>query len=311
MKAGWTTADIPAQRARVAVVSGATGGIGLAVARELARAGATVVLAARDEVRGAAAVAAIRAAVPAADVAVARLDLASLAAVRAFAARFAGEHEGPDILVNCAGVMAVKHAVTQDGFEMQLGTNHLGHFALTGLLIGGMLGRADARVVTVSSLNHRRGRIDFDDLQAQASYDPWKAYGQAKLANLLFAFELDRRLRAAHASVASLGAHPGYSDTALQSRIGNPVVRRFFTTLNRVLAQSADAGALPELYAATAPGVPGGTYIGPDGRGEVRGQPAVAFASGAARDPGLAARLWTVSEELTGVVYPPLDGAFA
>lgn len=309
MGAGWTTVDIPGQSGRVAVVTGATGGIGFATACELARAGATVVLAVRDEARGAAAAATIRAAAPGADVAVARLDLASLASVRAFTARFADEHEGPDILVNCAGVMAVPYAVTEDGFEMQFGTNHLGHFALTGLLIGGMLGRADARVVTVSSLNHRRGRIDFDDLQAQRSYDPWAAYGQSKLANLLFAFELDRKLRAAHASVASLGAHPGYSNTGLQARIGNPVVRRFFMTLNRILAQSADAGALPELYAATAPGVPGGTYVGPDGRGEVRGHPAVAFASAAACDPGLAARLWTVSEELTGTVYPRLDAA--
>ena len=309
MRAGWTTADIPAQSGRVAVVTGATGGIGFATALELARAGATVILAVRDKARAAAAASAIRAAAPGADVAIAHLDLASLASVGEFASGFAGRHEGPDILVSCAGVMAVTRAVTQDGFEMQLGANHLGHFALTGLLIGGMLGRADARVVTVSSLNHRRGRIDFDDLQAQRSYDPWKAYGQSKLANLLFAFELDRKLRAAHASVASLGAHPGYSNTALQSRIGNPVVRRFFMTLNRVLAQSAAAGALPVLYAATAPGVPGGTYVGPDGRGEVRGHPAVAFAGAAARDPGLAARLWTVSEELTGVVYPRLDAA--
>ena len=306
MKPRWSARDVPSQSGRVAVVTGGTSGIGRVVALELARAGATVVLGVRDEARGAAAAGDVRAAAPGSCVIVADLDLASLTSVRRFAARMRGEIDGPDLLINCAGVMAVPHQVSADGFEMQLGVNHLGHFALTGLLIERMVGRAGARVVTVSSINHRAASIDFDDLQGQGAYKAWKAYGQSKLANLLFAFELDRRLRAAHAAAASLGAHPGYSDTCLQSHIGNAVVRRAFMTSNRLFAQAAAAGALPVLYAATAPGVPGAAYVGPDGLFEVRGAPAPATASAAARDPLLARRLWEVSEELTGVVYPGL-----
>ena len=306
MRARWSALDVPSQRGRVAVVTGGTGGIGSAVARGLARAGATVVLGVRDEARGAAAAGGIRAAAPGSTVIVARLDLASLSSIREFATRLRGEVEGPDVLVNCAGVMAVPHQVTADGFEMQFGVNHLGHFALTGLLIGGMLARPGARVVTVSSINHRAGRIDFDDLQGQARYRAWAAYGQSKLANLLFAFALDRRLRATGACVASLGAHPGYSNTGLQSHIGNPVVRRFFLASNRVVAQPAGAGALPVLYAATAAGMKGGAYVGPDGFFEVRGAPGPAKASAASHDAVVARRLWEVSEQLTGVIYPSL-----
>jgi NAD(P)-dependent dehydrogenase (short-subunit alcohol dehydrogenase family) len=306
MHARWSALDLPPQLGRVAVVTGGTGGIGHAVARGLARAGATVVLGVRDEARGAAAANDIRAAGPGPTVIVAHLDLASLSSIREFATRLHGEIEGPDVLVNCAGVMAVPHQVTADGFEMQFGVNHLGHFALTGLLIGRMLARPGARVVTVSSINHRAGRIDFDDLQGQARYRAWKAYGQSKLANLLFAFELDRRLRAAGAVVASLGAHPGYSNTRLQSHIGDPLVRRIFLASNRFFAQPAEAGALPVLYAATAPGVTGGAYAGPDRFFELRGAPGPAKASAASHDPLLARRLWEVSEGLTGVVYPSL-----
>ena len=300
----WTAEKMPDQTGRVAVVTGATSGIGAAAARALARAGATVVVASRDDARGAAAAAAIRAAAPGAAVEVGHLDLASLASVRAFAERFAAAHEGPDILVNCAGVMAVPRERTADGFELQFGVNHLGHFALTGLLMPGMRDRAGARVVTVSSINHKWGHIDLDDPQQERGYQPWRGYNQSKLANLLFAFELDRRLRVARAEGASLGAHPGYSATRLQTHIGDRLQRRFFMATNRVFAQSPEMGALPVLYAAAAPGVPGGTYIGPAGLGEARGYPKVALASAAARDPGLAAQLWTLSQELTGVTFP-------
>lgn len=304
MESKWTAKQLPDLSGKVAVVTGATGGIGGPLARELARAGATVVIAARDEGRGAATAQAIRAAVPGANAEVEALDLASLESVRTFADRFAGAHGGADILVNCAGVMATARATTADGFESQFGVNHLGHFALTGLLMPGMKDRAGARVATVSSLNHKWGRIDFDDPQHERSYKRWRGYNQSKLANLLFAFELDRRLRAAHAAAGSVAAHPGYTDTSLQRRMEDSLERRVLLVTNRLFGQSPDMGALPVLYAAAAPDVPGGTYIGPGGAGEARGYPAVALASAAARDPALAARLWELSELLTGVRFP-------
>jgi len=304
MQGKWTAAQIPDQGGRLAIVTGATSGIGFVIARELARAGARLVLAVRDDTRGGVAAEVIRAAAPRAQPEVVPLDLASLASVRRFAQRFTAVHEGPDLLINNAGVMATPHARTVDGFELQFGTNHLGHFTLTGLLIGAMRDRAGARVVTVSSFNHRMGRIDFEDLQGELCYRRWKAYNQSKLANLLFAFELDRRLRAAGAAAASVAAHPGYADTALQGRVGTAIERRAFALGNRLMAQSADMGALPVLYAAAAPGVPGGSYVGPDGVLGIRGHPAIASASAAARDPRLALQLWEVSERLTGVTYP-------
>jgi len=300
----WTAKQLPDLSEKVAVVTGATGGIGGPLARELARAGATVVIAARDAGRGAAAAQAVRTAVPGANVEVEALDLASLDSIRAFADRFTEAHDGTDILVNCAGVMATARATTVDGFEMQFGVNHLGHFALTGLLMPGMKDRAGARVATVSSLNHKWGRIYFDDLQQERSYKRWRGYNQSKLADLLFAFELDRRLRAAHAAAASVAAHPGYTDTMLQRRMQDGLERRVLLVTNRLFGQSPDMGALPVLYAAAAADVPGGTYIGPGGAGKARGYPAIAAASAAARDPALAARLWDVSEELTGVSFP-------
>jgi NAD(P)-dependent dehydrogenase (short-subunit alcohol dehydrogenase family) len=300
----WTAAELPDLDGRTAVVTGATGGIGGVVARELARAGAQVVIAARDEARGAARAEQVRAAAPAAQVEVLHLDLASLASVRAFAERFSGAYEGADILINCAGVMAVPEQRTEDGFELQFGVNHLGHFALTGLLLPDMQDRPGARIVTVSSLNHQWGRIDWDDPQQTRGYKAWRGYNQSKLANLLFAFELDRRLRAAGAAAESLAAHPGYTDTGLQGRVGGPVAHGVLRVTNRLFGQEPDVGALPVLYAAAAPGVPGGSYIGPRRFGETRGHPALAKASAAARDPALAARLWTLSEESTGVTYP-------
>jgi len=299
----WTAAEMPSQAGRTAVVTGANSGLGLVVARELARHGARVVMAARDAGRNQAAVATIRAAVPAAELEPAPLDLADLRSVRGFARDFAARHQGLDLLVNNAGVMAAPRRQTADGFELHLGTNHLGHFALTGLLLPLLRDREDARVVTVSSGVHHGARMAFDDLMGEHRYSRWGAYGQSKLANLLFALELDRRLRAAGRPLASVAAHPGYAATNLQFS-GPPAYQRPFMWLgNLLLAQSAEMGALPLLYAATYPQLPGGSYVGPDGLAEGRGHPTLVRPSAAAQDPAAATRLWEVSETLTGVRF--------
>lgn len=300
----WTTTDIPDQTGRVAVVTGANSGLGLVTARELAKAGAVVVLACRNMAKGEAAVGSIRAEAPGATLALERLDLASLDSVRGFAERLAAAHDGLDLLVNNAGVMACSpRQETADGFEMQLGTNHLGHFALTALLLGALEGRDDARVVTVSSTAHKIGRIRFDDLQAERRYRRWRAYCQSKLANVLFALELDRRLRAAGSNVKSLAAHPGYSDTNLQWAAPPALDRAFFAVTNRLLAQSEEMGALPQLYAATRANLDGGLFVGPDGFEEQRGHPQAVRPVRAGRDEDSARRLWEESERLTGVAY--------
>ena len=301
--AKWTADQIPDQSGRTAVVTGANSGLGLITARELARAGAEVVMACRDTAKGEAARAEIAGAVPNAQATVSALDLGSLDGVRAFAERFRAEHDALDLLVNNAGVMAPPRQTTADGFELQFGTNHLGHFALTGRLLDLMRDRPDARVVTLSSGGHRIGRIPFDDLQRERHYGRWRAYGQSKLANLLFAFELDRRLRAAGSSVRSLAAHPGYAATNLQAAAAPRLDRVVMRVTNRLFAQSAEMGALPTLYAATYPGLEGGVYIGPDGLAEQRGYPEVVGTSSAARDEEVARRLWEVSEQLTGVRF--------
>jgi NAD(P)-dependent dehydrogenase (short-subunit alcohol dehydrogenase family) len=305
MSEKWTTADIPDQKGRVAVVTGANSGLGLAAAGALAKAGATVVLACRNTEKGEAAMASIRAESPSAALGLEPLDLASLDSVRDFAERFGKAHDGLDLLVNNAGVMAPPRRETVDGFELQFGTNHLGHFALTGQLLGALEGRQDARVVTVSSTAHKFGRIRFDDLQGKRRYFRWTAYGQSKLANVLFALELERRLRASGSNVKSLAAHPGYSATNLQSAAPPLVDRAVMAVTNRLLAQSAEMGALPELYAATRPNLDGGLFIGPDGFEEQRGHPKLVRPVKAGRNEEAAARLWSVSEELTGVSYPP------
>ncbi len=299
----WTADRIPSQEGKLAVVTGSNSGLGLVTARELARAGARVVLACRNTEKGEAATREIG---DAADVR--ELDLANLDSVRAFAERFLSEHEGLDLLVNNAGVMAPPRRETSDGYELQFGTNHLGHFALTGLLVGAMASRDDARVVTVSSVAHKTGRIDFEDLQGERQYRRWRAYGQSKLANLLFALELDRRLRAAGSRARSLAAHPGYAATNIQSAASRRL-RAFMAVINPVFAQRAEMGALPLLYAATEPGLEGGTYVGPDGWFEQRGHPKPVSPSRDARDEEVARRLWEVSEELTGVrfTYRPLS----
>jgi NAD(P)-dependent dehydrogenase (short-subunit alcohol dehydrogenase family) len=299
----WTAADIPDQTGRTVVVTGANSGLGLAAARALAAAGAEVVLACRNMEKGEAAVASIRADLPAASLVLETLDLSSLDSVRAFAERLSAGHESLDLLINNAGVMAPPRHQTADGFELQLGTNHLGHFALTGLLLGKLQRRGDARVVTVSSTAHKMGRINFDNLQGERRYFRWSAYGQSKLANVLFALELERRLRAARSNVKSLVAHPGYASTNLQSAAPPLLDRAVMVVTNRLFGQSPEMGALPELYAATRPNLDGGLFIGPDGFEEQRGYPKVVSPVKAGRDEATAARLWAVSEELTGISY--------
>jgi NAD(P)-dependent dehydrogenase (short-subunit alcohol dehydrogenase family) len=304
MANGWTAQDIPDQTGRLAVVTGANSGLGLVTARELARAGAEVIIACRDTGKGERALATIRAAVPGAHAEVQQLDLADLSSVKAFAARLGETHERIDLLINNAGVMALPRRTTVDGFESQLATNHLGHFALTGLLLGPLLAAPHPRVVTLSSMVHRIGRINFADLQGERRYHRWIAYGQSKLANLLFAFELQRRAGAAGTNLQSLAAHPGYAATNLQSAGPEVAAERWGMALaNRVIAQSADMGALPTLYAATVPDLPGGTFVGPGGPGEMRGAPRPVTAKARAYDTEAARRLWDVSEELTGVRY--------
>jgi NAD(P)-dependent dehydrogenase (short-subunit alcohol dehydrogenase family) len=301
MAGGWDAKDIPDQSGRTAIVTGANSGLGLVTARELARAGASVVMACRNLDKGHAAVDEVRAAVPDAQVQLDELDLASLASVRAFTDRFKPTRDGLDLLINNAGVMGTPRRRTADGFELQFGTNHLGHFALTTALLETMEGREDARVVTLSSTAHKMGRINFDNLNGDRRYFRWNAYGQSKLANLLFALELDRRLRAAGSTVKSLAAHPGYAATNLQSA-GPPMFDRLvMVASNALIAQSDEMGALPILYAATQPGLEGGTYVGPDGFQEQRGYPKIVQPSGRARDPETARRLWEVSERMTAV----------
>jgi NAD(P)-dependent dehydrogenase (short-subunit alcohol dehydrogenase family) len=234
-----------------------------------------------------------------------------LASVESFAEgyRAGAGNDGLDLLINNAGVMAPPRSETKDGFELQLGTNHLGHFALTARLLGAMEGRPDARVVTVSSNAHKMGRINFDDLQSERRYSRWIAYGQSKLADLSFALELDRRLRAAGSNVKSVAAHPGYAATNLQTAAPPLLDSLVMRVTNVLVAQSAEMGALPLLYAASAPDVEGGSYVGPDGIGEFRGHPHLASPSRAARDEQVAERLWEVSEELTGVRFGLAAGA--
>jgi NAD(P)-dependent dehydrogenase (short-subunit alcohol dehydrogenase family) len=303
MPSRWTAADMPGLGGRVAVVTGANSGIGLIAARELARAGASVVFACRNMAKGEDAIASVRASVPSAQVELAALDLGSVESVREFAAGFVDAHERLDLLVNNAGVMAPPRRLTADGFESQIGTNHLGHFALTGLLLGSLRAASAPRVVTVSSDAHRIGRIRFDNLQGERHYNNWLAYGQSKLANLLFAFELQRRAVAAGWNLLSVAAHPGYAATNLQTAgPAGRVERMTMVVGNRLVAQSAEMGALPTLYAAVAD-LPGGSFVGPNGFMGLRGHPHLVTAIPRAYDEDAARRLWAVSEELTGVRF--------
>jgi NAD(P)-dependent dehydrogenase (short-subunit alcohol dehydrogenase family) len=293
MTTSWSTYDIPDMAGKTVIITGANSGIGRGAARALAAKNARVVLAVRDTDRGETTAATMRG-----NIEVRRLDLASLASVREFAAGWEGEI---DLLINNAGVMIPPLSRTADGFELQFGTNHLGHFALTNLL----LKHITERVVTVSSTGHRFGKIDFDDLNWERKrYRAWRAYGQSKLANLLFTSELQRRLIDAGSQVLATAAHPGYASTNLQSHSGNRLQELFMTQVgNRLIAQDENGGALPTLYAAVAD-VPGNSFAGPSGFMEQRGAPKLVGRSGAALDGEVARRLWDVSEELTGVRFP-------
>ncbi|WP_210582521.1 oxidoreductase [Streptomyces sp. GESEQ-4] len=289
----WDASRLPDLTGRTVLVTGANSGIGLTAADALARVGAHVVFAVRDLERGRAAAATVSGSTE-----VRRLDLADLRSVRDFAD---GWRDPIHVLINNAGVMMLPRQQTRDGFEMQFGTNHLGHFALTNLL----LPYVQDRVVTLSSGAHRWGAVTiaFDDLNLTAGYTPRRAYAQSKLANLLFTLELQRRLTESGSSVRAYAAHPGYAATNLQSHAANPVARAGMALGNRFFAQDDRAGALPTLYAATQD-LPGASYVGPDGLGEMRGAPTLVGRTQAASDPAVARRLWTVSEELTGVTWP-------
>jgi NAD(P)-dependent dehydrogenase (short-subunit alcohol dehydrogenase family) len=287
----WTAVDLPDMHGRTAIVTGANSGIGRVAALELARAGAAVTLAVRDTNKGDAAAAAMPG-----DVTVRQLDLADLGSVRSFAE---ATQDPVDLLVDNAGIMATPEQRTAEGFELQVGTNHLGHFALTNLL----LPQITDRVVVVSSDLHRNGKIDLEDLNwERRSYKPWAAYSQSKLANLLFVLELERRLTEAGSAVRAVAVHPGYAATNLQGRTGNPISNLVGAIGNRLIAQSDTMGALPTLFAATAD-IPGGTYIGPDGFRHLRGHPAVDVPAKQALDAATARRLWNLSEQLTGASW--------
>jgi NAD(P)-dependent dehydrogenase (short-subunit alcohol dehydrogenase family) len=306
----WTVNDISPQDGKLAVVTGATGGLGLETALQLAKAGATVIVTGRNAEKGAKALAAIRAAAPGAKVEYQSLDLSSLAAISAFAARFAAQHQRLDILVNNAGVMAPpERRETTDGFELQFGTNHLGHFALTAQLLP-QLSAARGRVVSLGSVAARRGAIDFDDLQAARGYDAFPAYRQSKVACVMFGFELQRRSDANGWGITSVVAHPGVTRTDLiENGMGRDSLAARLRPLAGFMFQSVPDGARSQLFAATSPAARPGGYYGPGGLMEMSGAPAEAAVPKAARDAGTASRLWRVSEQLSGQAFPELRAA--
>lgn len=303
----WNVVDMPSLEGQVWVVTGANSGLGLETARALAARGAAVVMGCRDEQRAEAAAADVRRTAPRAQLELERLDLASLASVEAFSGRVRSRHPALDGLVNNAGIMAIPRALTADGFELQLGTNHLGHFALALRLLPALEAARAPRLVSVASSAHRMGVIRFDDLMGERAYSPWGAYGQSKLANLLFTLELERRLTAAGRRTLAVAAHPGYSATNLMGvgpRLSGSRVTALVMQLgNALVGQSPAMGALPILFAATAPEVRGGEYYGPDGLFELFGYPQRCGSSRRARDPEAAQRLWEVSEQLTGARF--------
>ena len=306
METKWTSAKMPSLAGKTILVTGANSGIGYQAAAAFARHGASVVLGCRNRKKGEAAAARIRSETPAAVIEVAELDMASLASVRTFASGFLARNSALDILVNNAGVMALAtRELTEDGFERQFATNHLGHFALTGLLLPALQRSFASRVVTVASLAHRNGKMDWDNLQGERSYDPWGAYGASKLANILFARELHRRAQMAELPLLSIPVHPGVSRTNIfENGPGTGSLKaKILQWFAPLLTQDEAQGALPTEFAATAPGVQGGQYIGPDGFGELKGFPKVVQPRPQALDDAAARRLWEVSEELTGVRF--------
>lgn len=305
----WTLDNIESLAGRVALITGANSGLGLETTRGLAAAGATVFMACRNADKAEAAITEIRHDHPDADLRFIALDLADLASIRTCSEQLRAQTAQLDLLINNAGVMALPERRTADGFEMQIGTNHLGHFALTGQLLDALEAADAGRVVTVSSIMHKTGRIDLDDLNwTSRRYKAWPAYGQAKLANLMFALTLDRRLRAAGRHTISVASHPGYASTHLQlagpEMKGSTLGGAFMQIGNRLFAQPQARGALPSLYAATASDVHSGEYFGPDGFRELWGQPTRAQVAGRAKKTDVADRLWTLSETLTGIEYP-------
>lgn len=304
----WAAVNMPDLTDKTAVITGAEGGLGREIARRLAAAGATVVMACLDAADGEAAAAEIRQALPQAALHVRQIDLGDLASIHRFGTGLGAVAERIDILINNAGVMALPDLRTSDGFEMQMGVNHLGHFALTGLLLDHLRTTRTARVVTVSSFAHTFGRLNLDDLHFQRRrYGKWLAYAQSKLANMLFALELQRRLAAQQDSTISVAAHPGYAATPLLTAsteiAGSRFWQRFMTTGNRLVAQAPAAGALPILYAATAENVGGGEFFGPDGFTRLRGNPTRTPPAARARERYAAGQLWQLSEAQTGVRY--------
>ncbi len=309
----WTVKDLPDQHGKIAVITGANSGIGLEAAKQLARKGAHVILACRSLERGEEALAEVRAQGDQIKAEVRELDLADLSSVRAFARDLLAEHDRIDLLINNAGVMAIPYAKTEEGFEMQFGTNHLGHFALTGLLLDALSkggNGAPARVVNVTSSAHRLSKMRFDDLHWERGYDKWRAYGQSKLANLLFTYELDRRIKAAKLPVVTVACHPGYTQSNLAAagpRMEGSKIKEVVASLvGKIGAQSTSMGTLPILYAACAEGVQSGDYIGPDGIFEARGYPTKVDSNKPSHDVQDAAKLWERSEQLTSVIYEPL-----
>jgi NAD(P)-dependent dehydrogenase (short-subunit alcohol dehydrogenase family) len=306
----WTAANVPNLTGRSVIVTGSNSGLGFETALQLARHGATVTLAVRDTTKGDQAASAMRANAPGIEVHVGRLDVSDLDSVRTFAKAWSSEHpQGLDLLINNAGIMATPQRKSAQGFEMQLATTHLGHFALTGLLFPALVAVPNSRVVNVSSLAHRMVKgFNFQDPMGTKKYRAWGAYGQSKLANLLFTTEFSRRLELGDYSVGAVAAHPGFSATNLQGAAskmrGNSLEFRVTQLMNSVIAQSAEMGALPILFAATAPGLPNDSFIGPADKWQTRGYPTLVDRTDAAKDPLSARRLWDWSEEITGVSYP-------
>ena len=303
----WTAVDVPDQHGRIAIITGATGGLGLETARVLASHGATVVLAGRDQAKLAKASSLLSSAQPDASVQTAEVDLASLESIRKAAADLASRFPSIDLLINNAGLMMPPYGLTKDGYELQFGTNHLGHFALTGLLIRQLLAAPGSRVVTVSSNAHRAGRINFADLNSARRYRRSTAYGQSKLANLMFTYELQRRLAAAQAQTIAVAAHPGTARTDLTrhlSALSNAAIGPRLAPLTSWFVQDAPMGALPTVRAATDPAAVGGTYYGPDGFGQLTGYPVVVTSTTRSHNRQAQRRLWVESEQLTGITYP-------
>jgi NAD(P)-dependent dehydrogenase (short-subunit alcohol dehydrogenase family) len=293
----WTSANVPDLNGKIVLITGANSGLGFQEAKAIADKRATVIMGCRDMAKGEDAEKKILKTNPKAKLVLMQLNLASLKSIRSFAGEFKKRYKRLDILINNAGVMVPPYGTTEDGFELQIGTNHFGHFALTGLLLDVVLHTPKSRVVSVSSVAHRMGTINFDDLNSKKKYSKWSAYGQSKLANLLFIYELERRLRSAKADAIAVAAHPGYSNTNLQRTTG------FFSAFNPILAQPAGMGALPVLYAATEEHVQGGDFYGPDGFLEMRGYPKKTSSNTKSYDTTVAKKLWELSEKVTGVKY--------